>query len=65
MPIGFLPITQDDDPGPNATFVLRVAGSPSVLMNAAKTAITALSPAIGIEFHLFSATLANVRCILW
>jgi putative ABC transport system permease protein len=57
MPIGFFPIAQDDDPGPGATFVLRVAGSPTRLMSAAKTAITALSPAIGIEFHSFSAQL--------
>jgi len=57
MPIGFFPIAQDDDPGPSATFVLRVVGSPSGLMSAAKTAITALSPAIGIEFHSFSAQL--------
>jgi predicted permease len=57
MPIGFFPIAQDDDPGPEATFVLRVAGSPSGLISAAKTAITALSPAIGIEFHSFSAQL--------
>jgi predicted permease len=57
MPIGFFPIAQDDDPGPGATFVLRVAGSPSGLISAAKTAITALSPAIGIEFHSFSAQL--------
>src|SRR4029077_8394157 len=27
LPIGFFPILQDDDPGPGATFVLRVFGS--------------------------------------
>ena len=57
IPIGFLPIAQDDDPGPNATFVMRVAGSPGGLMNAVKSAVTAVSPAIGIEFHPLSAQL--------
>src|SRR5256886_1526301 len=46
MPIGFFPIAQDDDPGPSVAFVLRVAGSPSGVIGAAKTAKTALRPAI-------------------
>jgi putative ABC transport system permease protein len=57
IPIGFLPIAQDDDPGPSATFVLRVAGSPGGLMNAVKSSVTTVSPAIGIEFHPLSAQL--------
>jgi ABC-type antimicrobial peptide transport system permease subunit len=56
-PIGFLPIAQDDDPGPGATFALRVVGSPSALMNAIKTSVLAVSPGIGIEFRSFSAQL--------
>jgi predicted permease len=56
-PIGFFPIAQDEDPGPGATFVLRVAGSAGVVMNAAKSTIAALSPSIGIEFRSFSAQL--------
>jgi predicted permease len=56
-PIGFLPISQDDDPGPSATFVLRVVGSPTALMNAIKTSVLSVSPAMGIEFRSFSAQL--------
>lgn len=54
-PIGFFPITQEDDtPGPTARFVLRLAGSPTGLMNAAKTTVAAMSPTIGIEFRALS-----------
>jgi putative ABC transport system permease protein len=58
-PIGFFPIIQDEDPGPGATFVLRVSGSPSGLMAAAKSSIAAMSPSIGIEFRSFSAQLQD------
>jgi putative ABC transport system permease protein len=56
-PIAFVPIAQDDDPGPGATFVLRMAASPGGLMSAVKTAVARVSPAIGIEFRSFSAQL--------
>ena len=56
-PIAFFPIAQDEAPGPGATFVLRVAGPPGRLMNAAKTTVAAMSPSIGIEFRPFSAQL--------
>jgi putative ABC transport system permease protein len=55
LPIAFFPITQDDDPGPGATFVLRVAGSPGGLTNAVKTTLANFSPAIGVQFQSFSA----------
>jgi putative ABC transport system permease protein len=56
-PLAFFPVAQDENPGPGATFVLRIAGSPGQLMNAAKTTIMAKSPSIGIEFRSFSAQL--------
>ncbi|HEY7303488.1 MAG TPA: ABC transporter permease [Bryobacteraceae bacterium] len=56
-PIGFFPIAQDEDPGPGATFVLRVAGSPNGIMNSSKSVIAAMSPSIGIQFRSFSAQL--------
>ena len=58
-PIGFLPIAQDDDPGPGATFVLRMAGSPGALMSAVKTSVASVSPAMGIEFRPLSAQLQD------
>jgi putative ABC transport system permease protein len=57
MPLGFFPIAQDDNPGPGATFVLRVAGSPTGIMKAARMNVAAMSPAIGIQFRSFSAQL--------
>jgi putative ABC transport system permease protein len=57
IPIGFLPIAQDDDPGTGATFVLRVQGSPGQVMKSVKTAVAEVSPAIGLEFRSFSAQL--------
>jgi putative ABC transport system permease protein len=57
LPIGFFPVAQDDDPGPGATYVMRVSGSPGGLMHAVKRALAAANPAIGIEFHLLSAQL--------
>jgi predicted permease len=56
-PIGFFPVAQDETAGPGATFVMRVAGSPGGLMNAAKTTVAAMSSSIGIEFKSFSAQL--------
>jgi len=57
LPIAFFPVTQDDDPGPGATFVLRVVGSPGGLTSAVKTKLAAFGPAIGIQFQSFSAQL--------
>jgi putative ABC transport system permease protein len=56
-PLAFFPVAQDDDPGPGATFVLRMAGSPGQFMNAAKATVAAISSSIGIEFKSFSAQL--------
>jgi putative ABC transport system permease protein len=56
-PLAFFPVAQDENPGPGATFVLRMAGSPRRLMNAAKTTVAAISSSIGIEFKSFSAQL--------
>lgn len=56
-PVGFFPIAQDETPGPGANFVMRIAGSPGGLINAAKNAIAAINPSIGIEFRSFSAQL--------
>jgi putative ABC transport system permease protein len=55
--IGFFPIDQDEKPGSGATFVVRMAGSPSALMTAAKSAVASVNPSMGIEFRLFSEQL--------
>ena len=56
-PIGFFPIAQEENPQPNATFVLRMSGSPGALMSAVKTAASAVNPTTGIEFRSFSEQL--------
>lgn len=56
-PIGFFPNAQNDDPGPNATLVVRMAGSPTEMMNAVKAAIAQISPSMGVQFQSFSAQL--------
>jgi putative ABC transport system permease protein len=59
VPIGYFPVAQDEDPGPGATFVLRVRSSPGELMTAVKKAVAEVSPSIGIEFRSFSTQLAE------
>jgi predicted permease len=56
-PLGFFPIAQDENPGPDATFVLRIAGSVGGTTKAAKTAVAAVNPLMGVQFRSFSAQL--------
>jgi predicted permease len=56
-PIAFFPIAQNQRPGAEATFVLRVNGSPGRIMNGAKATVAAMSPSIGIEFRPLTAQL--------
>jgi len=58
-PLGFFPIAQDESPDPGATFVLRIASSPGGVTSAAKTAVAAINPSMGIQFRSFSAQLAD------
>jgi predicted permease len=55
LPVAFLPIAQDDDPGPGATFVIRAQGSPADLNSSLKGAVANVSPSIGLQFRSFSA----------
>jgi predicted permease len=56
-PIAYFPMEQNESPGPNATFVLRMAGPLGPLMSSAKAAVGAMSSSVGIEFRPFSAQL--------
>jgi predicted permease len=58
-PQGFFPVAQDEEPGPGATFVLRVAGSPLELMNAVKREMAVINPLMSVEFRSFSAQLQD------
>jgi predicted permease len=57
IPISFLPIAQDDEPGAGATFVLRTHAPMGEAMAGVKTAVGEVSPAIGIEFRILSGQL--------
>jgi predicted permease len=54
LPIAFFPMAQDDDPGAGAVFVLRTQGPVGEAMRNVKMAVADVSPAIGIEFRVFS-----------
>jgi ABC-type antimicrobial peptide transport system permease subunit len=56
-PIGFVPTAQEEEPGPEANFVLNVRGSPGGTISAVKAAVAEISPAIGLQFRSFSAQL--------
>jgi predicted permease len=59
IPIAFLPMTQETEPRPSATFVLRVAGAQTGVLNAVKNAIAAVHPEIGIEFRVLTTQLRD------
>ena len=54
IPIGFYPMSQDDDPGASATYVVRIAGSAGSVVSNVKSAVAEVSPAIDIEFRALS-----------
>jgi putative ABC transport system permease protein len=57
LPIAFLPMAQDDDPGASATFVLRTRGSVGGAMREVAGAVAEVSPAIDVQFRSFSGQL--------
>jgi predicted permease len=59
VPISFLPIAQDDDPGPGARFVVRTSGPLADVTNGIKAAVSSVHPEIGIEFRVLSTQLEN------
>ena len=57
IPIAFVPMAQDDDPGPGATFVLRTAGAVGDILREVKSAVAEVQPEIWINFHVLSEQL--------
>jgi putative ABC transport system permease protein len=56
-PIGFYPMTQDDDPGAGATFVLRTSAPVAGTLRAATAAVSEVHPGIGIQFSVLTTQL--------
>ena len=58
-PLAFFPTSQEEDPDPEASYVLRVSGSPGGLMRAVKATMAEANPTIGIHFSSFSEQLQD------
>ena len=56
-PIGFYPMTQEDDPGAGATFVLRTSAPAAGIFRAATAAVAEVHPGIGIQFSVLTTQL--------
>ncbi len=57
QPISFLPVAQEDVPGPDATYVLRTSAPVAGVFRAATAAIAEVHPGIGIQFSILSTQL--------
>jgi hypothetical protein len=58
-PLGFFPQAQNENPDSGTTFVLRISGSPALVMHTAKSIVAQTSPAIGILGVPLSTQLAD------
>jgi len=58
-PIAFLPMAQEEDPGPGMTYVLRASGSLRDVISSVKTEVAQVHPEIGIEFRVLTAQLQD------
>src|SRR5256885_2488169 len=54
LPIAFLPMSQDERPGPDATFVVRTSGPIGDALSGVKAAVAEVHPDIGLEFHVMT-----------
>ena len=54
-PIAFLPEDQDEEPGPEGTFVLRTNAPLGVFYRAAEEAVADVHPGLGIDFAVLTA----------
>jgi len=54
LPVAFLPMGQEEQPGTGAMFVLRIAGPVAEIFRGVKTAVAAVDPQIMLEFHVMS-----------
>jgi predicted permease len=57
LPIGFFPVTQEEDPPSGTTFVLRISGASGSVLSTVKSAVAEVNPAIGVEFRSLSTQL--------
>jgi predicted permease len=59
MPIAFLPMTQEDSPGNDATLVVRTSGRPQDAFRTIKAAAAAVNPSFVLEFRVMTEQIAE------
>ncbi|MEO8130531.1 MAG: ABC transporter permease, partial [Bryobacteraceae bacterium] len=59
LPIAFLSMAQEDDPGPGMTYVVRASSSLRDVMSSVKAEVAQVHPGIGIEFAVLKAQIEN------
>jgi predicted permease len=56
-PIAFLPLTQDENPDTDTTYVMRTSASIGPFLRAATAAVAEVNPGLGIQFTILSTQL--------
>ena len=54
IPIAFLPMAQDENPGNDMTLVVRTAGRPQDTIRTLKSSVAAVNPGFVLEFHVMT-----------
>jgi predicted permease len=54
IPIAFLPMAQDENPGNGMTLVVRTVGRPQDTIRTLKSAVAAVNPGFVLEFHVMT-----------
>ncbi len=59
VPIAYVPMAQDDDPGSEVTFVLRIAAGAGDVLDAVRSTVAEVHPEIGLEFRVLTEQLKD------
>ncbi len=59
VPIAFLPVAQEENPGNGGTWVVRTAGRPQDALHALKDAVAAVNPSFVLEFKVMTEQIAE------
>ena len=59
LPVSFLPIAQNENPGNGTTWVVRTAGRPQDAFRTVKAAVAAVNPSFVLEFKVMTEQIAE------
>jgi putative ABC transport system permease protein len=59
IPTAFLPMSQEDDPGAGATYMLRISAPLGDIFSGAKAAVAEVHPEIGIQFQVMTTQIKD------